>query len=356
VTSRDFRSTFAVRVRFSTRRLGWAARALLPIFVAIGCALSVAESAALAGSADSTEKIVLSERTLGFRRSYRLHLPQDAVNTGSVVTPSAESPKPLVVALHGGLATAAIFERQSNLSAISDREGFVVAYPNGIGIFSLLRHWNGGFCCAKAMRAGVDDVAFIDRVIDDVAGRVAIDRSRIYLVGYSNGGMLAYLYAAKRADSVAGVGIFASSIGLVGEDPERGTPVPGWSPPDPVAEVPMTIYHGIDDPRLPIRGRQGRSNRSLKTIGPKEAAEHWAAANDCTEEPTSSAGPGVQSSAWCSSSPAAVELHLLEGWDHDWPGPHFTDRRDSNDPLHGFDVASRMWRFFEALSTRGAGF
>ena len=43
----------------------------------------------------------------------------------------------------------------------------------------------------------------------------------------------------------------------------------------------------------------------------------------------------------------ALEAWTLEDWGHRWPGPAFTDRRDVEDPLHGFDGSRMMWEFFE---------
>ena len=54
-------------------------------------------------------------------------------------------------------------------------------------------------CCGRARSLGLDDVGFLDAVLDDVARRVEIDATRIYEVGESNGAMLAYQYAAVRS-------------------------------------------------------------------------------------------------------------------------------------------------------------
>ncbi len=163
----------------------------------------VAEADADTVAPGTSAKIVLDERAGPFRRSFRLHVPAGADG----------APHPLLVAIHGGLATARIHEDQTGFSAIADREGFYVVYPNGLGVFSLMRHWNGGFCCAQALGDDLDDPGFIDRVIEWTAARHPIDRRRVYVVGYSNGGFLAYWYAALRADRLAGLGIWASSIG-----------------------------------------------------------------------------------------------------------------------------------------------
>ncbi len=274
-----------------------------------------------------TQKIVVDERAGGFRRSFRLHLPAVMDET-----------PPLVVALHGGFANGRIMEQQSNLSRLADREGFVVAYPNGLGILGLLRHWNGGYCCAKAMKDGLDDVGFIDRVVEWVAARHTIDGERVYVIGYSNGGMIAYDYAAKRADRLAGLGIWASSIGS-----SEGELAWSWTPPD--TRLPVFIAHGLVDDRL-LYGASDKNGQAR--LGAKGSAVAWVEVNGCgdTPEVTQTRDGAVHRMTWCAGSPEPVVLLSLEDWGHDWPGPHKTNRLEASQPLHGFDLAAEMWTFF----------
>ncbi len=313
-------------------------RRLASVFVLVVLAgLSGETGARAAGATDSvqpgtTRKIVLDERARAFRRSFRLHVPAGA---------EGGEPRPLVVALHGGLATAAVFERQTAFSQVADHAGFYVVYPNGLGIFSLLRHWNGGYCCAKALELDLDDPAFIDRVIDWVTERHAVDRQRIYVVGYSNGGMLAHWYAATRADRLAGVAIWASSIGSL-DTPERS-----WTWPPPAVPLPAMIAHGIDDPRLPWDAGARDGQTLLGAVG---SAEAWAEAVGCAEPPVEERDRdgAVLRRTWCAEGASPVVLLGLEGWGHDWPGPKRTDRLDASDALHGYHLAEEIWRFFNS--------
>lgn len=66
-------------------------------------------------------------RTLRHRsqdRSFLLHVPPQA---------AAGRPLPLVVGLHGGGGSHATFAAKTGFSALADREGFLVAYPDGSG-------------------------------------------------------------------------------------------------------------------------------------------------------------------------------------------------------------------------------
>jgi polyhydroxybutyrate depolymerase len=247
----------------------------------------------------------------GLSRSYLLHIPGN--------TPSGEWP--LVVVLHGAFSTAKEMEQQSGFSRVADQQGFCVAYPNGIGLFGKLQHWNAGHCCGKAAKGGVDDVGFINSVIDNATAACPIDPSRIYLVGYSNGGMMAYRYAEEQADRLAAVAVFAGAINSTVED-EPGT----WTPPKPSRPLPMLIMHGMSDDVVPVHGGRSPAKANGRNYASLERArEFWE---------TNNAGR------------AEVRVELLENWGHMWPGPWFTEREDVPETMRGYDGAQEIWDFF----------
>ncbi len=289
------------------------------------------------------ERIVFPDVKAGaFKRSYVLYVPPS-------VAADPARPAPLVVALHGGLATARIFARQSGLHQLARDHGFVVASPNGLGIFSLLRHWNGGWCCAKAMRSGLDDVGFIDRVIDDAGQRVAVDPQRLYVVGYSNGGMMAYRYATERAERVTALGIWASSIGSRNDERVR------WSLPFRDVAVPAIIAHGLSDARLPFEpvaeSDAPRRRQGADLLGAIGSATYWAEANGCADGPEPLEVDYGRLWRFCpEDAERRVELIAVDDWGHDWPGPRTTAKLSPSDPRSGFDLATQMWEFFRAAA------
>ena len=92
----------------------------------------------------------------------------------------------LVVVLHQDVGSAQAVAEGLGLDGLR-RKGVTLAYPAGVG-----GSWNAGGCCGVAKDQGVDDVSFVDAVLDDVGRHVPIDPHRRALVGYSGGGMLAY--------------------------------------------------------------------------------------------------------------------------------------------------------------------
>ena len=174
---------------------------------------TITAAAALAAATDvrqplspGTHKVLIDQRVSGVRRSYYVHVPAGHDGT---------TPLPVVVALHGAFSTARKFERESGFSLLADRERFIVMYPQGIGLGDLFRHWNSGHCCGKARKKNLDDVGFVLATVDDVAKRNPVDRARLYLVGFSNGGMLAYRIAAEHPEIVAAVAVASGTIGGV---------------------------------------------------------------------------------------------------------------------------------------------
>ncbi len=99
---------------------------------------------------------------------------------------AAGKPAGLVVVLHQDIGSARAVAEGLGLDALR-RSGLALAYPAGVG-----GSWNAGLCCGAAQRQGVDDVAFVNAVLDDATTRTHVDPSRRGLVGYSGGGMLAY--------------------------------------------------------------------------------------------------------------------------------------------------------------------
>lgn len=105
------------------------------------------------------------------------------------------TPQPLVLIFHGGGGSAQFMARRSgSFAGLLLRQGYAVAFMNGSSRRDgqNLRTWNGGHCCAYAMTTKIDEADYIDQAVTVIAAQAPIDRSRIFLIGHSNGGMIAY--------------------------------------------------------------------------------------------------------------------------------------------------------------------
>lgn len=127
-------------------------------------------------------------------RSYRLHLPPQA-STQSC---------PVLLALHGAGGTGVQVEEDYNLDALADEEGVILAYPDGVDLGSG-EAWSSGFGGDAWTNAGIDDVAFIGAVLDDITARTHVDASRIYACGLSSGAMMCSRLASALSSRIAAV-------------------------------------------------------------------------------------------------------------------------------------------------------
>jgi polyhydroxybutyrate depolymerase len=274
-----------------------------------------------------THKVLVDLRVSGVRRSYYVHVPAGVYGT---------TPLPVVVALHGAFGTAREFERESGFSLLGDQEKFLVVYPQGIGLGDLFRHWNSGHCCGKARRMNLDDVGFVLATVDDVARRNPVDRARLYVVGFSNGGMLAYRIAAEHPEAVAAVAVVSGTIGGI---PAANQPEWSVAPKQP---VPVIALHGRADTHVPYDGgRAAQSRGTSSAISVSRSIGVWVRADGCNPEPQveSMGGGRVERQSWSGCrDDMEVVLYSIDGWGHEWPKENL---------LGGFEASATIWRFFE---------
>jgi polyhydroxybutyrate depolymerase len=129
-------------------------------------------------------------------RPFALHVPP---------TYDPATKAPLVVLLHGFGASGVIQESYVKLAVESDRRGFLYAMPDGTTNRNGKQFWNATAACCDNYRSGVDDVAYLRRVVDTVKATYAVDPARVYLVGHSNGGFMALRMACDLAGEITAV-------------------------------------------------------------------------------------------------------------------------------------------------------
>ena len=121
---------------------------------------------------------------------------------------------PLLVFLHGlGASGKAAFDLLG-LRALGERERTFVVAPDGTIDSKGRRFWNAHPACCDFDGRGVDDVAWLGTLLDEFSSAHPVDRERIYLLGYSNGGFMVQRLACRLSDRIAA---FAS---IAGASPE----------------------------------------------------------------------------------------------------------------------------------------
>lgn len=269
----------------------------------------------------------------------------------------ASHPVPLVLALHGGGIHGEAMAPFCGLHELGWAEGFAVVYPNGSGRVPHARTWNAGECCGHAQRYGIDDVAFMDALIDELLRRYPIDERRIYATGMSNGGMMCYRLASELSERILAIAPVAGCMAQPTCHPRR--------------PVSVLHFHGTQDDIVPIAGGRGpRSRPGVEYRSLTDTLENWAAANKCAGElrrrwVLGQSGEG--SAAPPEGEDVAIELleyspgregsrvaaYVIHGGGHTWPG------RVSPYPQLGRNVPhwsanSRIWEFFAQCPARSS--
>lgn len=215
-----------------------------------------------------------------------------------------KQPIPLVMVLHGygagGYGQAAYF----GLINLVDEKKFLLVAPDGTPDKSGKRFWNAVDTCCDFGKTGVDDVKFLTGLVDEIATRWNVDQKRVYLVGHSNGGAMAYRLACDVPSR------FAAAVVLA---PPFYTDVMQCKPDAPIA---IRHMHGTNDETVPYDGGSG--------FPPAEnAINAWAGYNSCTDKETAPAldidrkvaGPETKVTKWTGCR-APTEFWRMEGTTH----------------------------------------
>ena len=139
-----------------------------------------------------------------------------------VYAPSNLAPKsPLLISCHGMDQDPNYQQSNTHWEAVADTAGFVVVYPRG------------GTGMSTWDISGDKDTKWVVQIIEQMVKEYDIDQKRVYLSGFSMGGMFTYHAMSKIADKIAA---FA---------PTSGTNVMGAS--KAMRPVPIIHPHGTSD-------------------------------------------------------------------------------------------------------------
>ncbi|MBI40607.1 MAG: polyhydroxybutyrate depolymerase [Leptospiraceae bacterium] len=271
----------------------------------------------------------------GQDRSYFVRLPYEK-------QPAPEKKYPLIIQLHGGGGNAEYAESISQMTGIANERGYIVAYPDGSGprISRALKTWNAGQCCGKSMRDNVDDVAFLTGFIDHLIANYPVDPNRIYLCGFSNGGMMTYRAARTLAPRLAAIAVVSGA--MFGEETIPESPLP------------VMIIHGTADDTVPFEGGESemdvvQNNMKGEFASVQFAATFWARNNGCGLTYRSVSLPeGPTFQKWTFPCPARSPVTVLALVDegHAWPGGT-SGRRNGPKPTTKLSASRVILDFFD---------
>jgi len=230
----------------------------------------------------------------GRDRSYLLYIPKGLDRT---------KPSPVILAFHGAMGTPENIAQITGFNEKAGRAGFIVAYPEGYK-----RRWNAGNCCDPPRAEGINDVAFVRAILDDLVSVVNIDPQRIFAAGFSNGGKMTYRLACELSERIAAVTVVSSSIGVESCSPKR--------------PVPVLHLHGSADKLSPYKGGQGALASTGEHRGAIDSVNEWVSLDRCSTQAQETYNRGKAKCLTHSNCRVGAEVTLctIEGMGHQWPG------------------------------------
>ncbi|WP_067509425.1 PHB depolymerase family esterase [Actinoplanes sp. TFC3] len=248
----------------------------------------------------------------------------EATRTFTLVgTAAPGEARPLILVFHGSRQTGDKHRAFTGgvFDALAAR-GALVAYLDGYR-----GNWNDARREDRfpARRADIDDVGFARAVISMFASGRRIDPSRVYAVGYSNGGQMVLRLAHEIPDLLAGVTVIAATM---------PAPENFLASQAPRASLPVLLIHGTNDPIVSYQG--GTMNWALRTMfkvggscwSATRTARYFAERNGITTEPRSTRLPKktpadpteVERTTYEESNVPPVVLYTIHGGGHTIPG------------------------------------
>ncbi len=225
-------------------------------------------------------------------RTLRYHVPKHIETTPA-----------LVIVLHGGLGSAISGEWDSRMSEQSEKQHFLVAYPNGY-----LRTWNAYGCCGPAKRKHIDDIAFLRMIIEKFEREFAVDPTRVFVAGVSNGGMMAYRAGLELSDKVAAVGSLEGCMYKT----QR------------VLDIPISVIaiNGKKDRIIRYDGGVGQQfGYKINSQSVADTIKFWVEHNHCTPVPSTSESGNITKYVYSGGDDSCeVCLYSIKNGGHVWPG------------------------------------
>lgn len=262
---------------------------------------------ALVGSAAAQSGTTLGER------GYDIYVPSTAEDDQQL---------PLIIALHGMGGDKDSFAALSGLVQTGEAFGFITAFPNGY-----LNQWNDG----SQGDHYEDDLALLLELIEVVDAEHPVDRDRVYIAGFSNGGTMAFRAACETNGVFAGIASVAGAMRTL-QDCEGAEPLS------------VLIMHGTGDRVVPFAGAAYRYSAP-------QATQLWHEINGCSDADMPEYDPALFTNGTAiyyydeCASQRQVMLYALEAVSHTWPGARSYLRGQR--PPRPIDTAAIIWGFFE---------
>jgi polyhydroxybutyrate depolymerase len=250
----------------------------------------------------------------GTTRNYYKYLPSNYQSSEHL---------PVVFILHG-LGGNATQMTLGGFGPIADTARIIAIYPNAtLNSFGQTAWNNGTFASSSA-----DDITFFNKMMDKMIWEQNANPNRIYVTGFSMGGIMSHHLACAINDRIAAIGPMAGTMST----DDIANCIPTY-------KTPVIHLHGTVDATVPYAGT---ALPSLSLVA--QTMDFWrnvhgcSATADSTQLPdTAPDGITVDRFVYNNCNPlGSVELWRLNGADHVYLA----------EPLNDITEAKEIWRFF----------
>jgi polyhydroxybutyrate depolymerase len=297
----------------SSRRLGAAVAVAAALTFNLACGSSATQGTAGTGSAGSSTQLLVSRGSSEVRSCTAAQL---AARPPPIVYRPAWLPStrkvPLLIALHGAFGTPQAMEGLTHFEALANRDGFVVVYP--------------GSCKDPHPWGPPQDFAYLSSLIPQLIASQNIDPTRVYVTGFSAGGVETWAIGCRLSRQVAAIAVVSMSMGARLYN--------SCSPSRPVSQLLMVGM--LDGTRF--TGVPGR------VATPFQTSARWRAIDGCAVQPVTATTPlpVVSQQVWSACTDgSAVSLILVQGAHHVWP-PYGTGAPTN------YSASQAVWAFLSS--------
>jgi poly(3-hydroxybutyrate) depolymerase len=212
--------------------------------------------------------------------------------------PSGISNPPVVFFIHGANGSGGAFQTETKADVVADREKFITVYPSAS---------NNGATGTWADMSGTGNFPFFLAVLDTLDNRYHIDRNRVYMTGFSQGGFISFVAGCKYSDVFAAI---APVSGHAGSSCTLKRPVP------------MFLTFGAQEDKVSFVAD----------------LNIWLKLDTCPSTPTkTSPFSGVTRITYAScANGSSVIMDSISGQQHQWPTK--------------LNQAEEVWTFFKQFS------
>lgn len=270
-----------------------------------------------------TKRVSESIKVDSATRKYILHIPKERSHNSSV---------PLVFVLHGGRGSPKGIEKITKFHNQETSTEFMTVYPAAKD-----RFWNDGRAVANSE---VNDIRFINSLIDNLRTQYNIDKDAVFATGLSNGGTMSVRLACESPKIKAVSAVASTAVKSIIDTC------------DPKIPKSFMIIQGTDDP---ITDFNGVEKKKRKIVSHNYAIQKLVSLNKCSSNLTHKTIPDSSNDATstfikryddCKNDSKVVSVVVKNGG-HTWPGgPQYRSRLLVGNTSKDFNASELIWEFF----------